>query len=220
MHTFLSVHFLLMFRKYLLVFAGFTIYNTIMKTTITKRQWKAIYRLLNRVSPINADCGILCGSACCTVSGDYSDEMMGIYLYPGEEKIHDSDCGWLTWTVEKAEDYDFPDSWSGNIYFVRCKTPPFCPRNMRPFQCRTFPLAPHITEEGVLTLIYNDETLPYRCPLIDEKTPLNDDFIKATYTVWSHLIRDPLILDLVEAESCERQRRSKKHEKTKLTLKP
>lgn len=58
----------------------------IMKTIITERKWKAIYRLLDRVSPINYDCGKLCGASCCTVSGDYSDEMMGIYLYPGEEK--------------------------------------------------------------------------------------------------------------------------------------
>ena len=54
---------------------------------------------------------------------------------------------------------------------------------MRPFQCRTFPLTPHITEDGILTLIYNDEDLPYSCPLIDEEIPLNDDFVRATYTV-------------------------------------
>lgn len=183
----------------------------IMKTIITERKWKAIYRLLNRVSPISGDCGKLCGASCCTVSGDYSDEMMGIYLYPGEEQIHDPDCSWLSWTVEKAEDYDFPDSWYGEIYFVRCKTPPHCPREMRPFQCRTFPLTPHITEDGILTLIYNDEDLPYKCPLIEEKIPLNDDFVRATYTVWSHLIRDPLIFDLVEIDSRRRRKRRKKH---------
>lgn len=190
----------------------------IMKTIITERKWKAIYRLLDRVSPINYDCGKLCGASCCTVSGDYSDEMMGIYLYPGEEKIHDPNCSWLSWTVERAEDYDFPDSWQGNLYFVRCKTPPHCPRGMRPFQCRTFPLTPHITEDGILTLIYNDEDLPYSCPLIDEEIPLSDDFVRATYTVWSHLIRDPLIFDLVEMDSRRRRKRRKRRKKHKNNL--
>ena len=75
-----------------------------MKTTTTKRQWQAIYRLLDRVSPVPYDCGKLCGSACCTISGDHPDEEMGIYLYPGEEQIHDQDDPWLCWTVERAED--------------------------------------------------------------------------------------------------------------------
>ena len=32
----------------------------------------------------------------------------------------------------------------------------------------------------------------------------NEDFVKATYTVWAHLIRDPLIYDLVEMDSKRR----------------
>ena len=175
-----------------------------MKTIIKKSTWKAIYRLLDRVSPINEDCGKLCGAACCTCSGD-SDEEMGIYLYPGEEKIHIYDHSWLYWTKEKAEDFYFPDSWHGSVYFVRCKTPPVCPRNMRPFQCRTYPLTPHIDQDGILNLIYNDEMLPYHCPLIEEEIPLNDDFVKATYTVWKHLIKDPLIRDLVIMDSRARE---------------
>lgn len=176
-----------------------------MKSKTKKSTWKAIYRLLNMVSPVDYDCGKLCGAACCTCSGSLDDEEMGIYLYPGEEKVHSKDEDWLDWTVEKAEDFDFPDSWSGNIYFVRCKTPPHCPRDIRPFQCRTYPLSPHLTEDGVLTLIYNDEELPYSCPLIEKRIELNDSFFKATYTVWKHLLRDPLIYDLVEMDSMARR---------------
>ena len=36
-----------------------------MKSTITKTTYQAIYRLLDRVSPVDFDCGILCGAACC-----------------------------------------------------------------------------------------------------------------------------------------------------------
>lgn len=188
----------------MLAFDIFTIYNIIMKTIIKKRTWKAIYRLLDRVSPIDGDCGKLCEAACCTYSGDVAEEDMGIYLYPGEDKIHDKGESWLKWCSERAEDFDFPDSWTGTVHFVKCKTPPCCPRSMRPFQCRTFPLTPHITEDGILMLIHNDEELPYRCPLIENNTPLKDDFVKATYTVWTHLLRDPLIFDLVEMDSRKR----------------
>ena len=181
-----------------------------MKTTIKMRTWKAIYRLLDRVSPVDYDCGKLCGAACCScpddsTNTDGTDYEMGIYLYPGEEKIHNKKDDWLKWSVERAEDFEFPDSWFGNVYFVRCKTPPICPREKRPLQCRTYPLAPHLTEDGTLHLIRNHEELPYSCPLIDEHMELNPDFVQATYTVWKHLIRDPLIFDLVEMDSETRE---------------
>ena len=106
-----------------------------MKSTIKKRTWKAIYRLLDRVSPIDYDCGKLCGAACCTCADTNGDDMeMGIYLYPGEHKIHNKKDNWLDWTVEDAAEFEFPDSWNGPVYFVRCKTPPVCPREKRPLQ--------------------------------------------------------------------------------------
>ena len=43
--------------------------------------------------------------------------------------------------------------------------------------------------------------LPYRCPLIEEELPLNDDFVQATETVWKHLIRDRRIYDMVKEDS-------------------
>ena len=172
------------------------------KSTIKKRTYEAIYRLLNRVSPLDFDCGRLCDAGCCTVEG--SDEM-GIYLLPGEDKIHDKKDHWLKWSEESTEDYDFPESWKGKVFFVQCAGPNECNRNMRPMQCRTFPLTPHIDQDGELTLVYNDMNLPYRCPLIEDEIPLNDDFVQATFTVWKRLIRDPLIYDLVKSDSIARE---------------
>lgn len=167
-----------------------------------ERTFRAIYRLLDRVSPVPYDCGTLCGAACC----DVSNEDMGIFLLPGEEKVHFRNDEWLKWDTLSTEEYEFPDSWHGEVYFVRCKTPPHCPRERRPIQCRTFPLWPNITEDGILELIYNDsEGLPYTCPLITKETELNPDFVQATYTVWKHLLKDPLIYDLIEMESEERR---------------
>ena len=58
-----------------------------------------------------------------------------------------------------------------------------------------------IDENGILSLIVNDSELPYQCPLIEEQIELNPEFVKATYTCWKHLIRDPLIYDLVREDS-------------------
>ncbi len=173
------------------------------KSTIRKRTFKAIYRLLNRVSPLDDDCGKLCGAACCTRE---DGRELGMYLLPGEDKVHDKKDGWLKWSRERAEDYEFPESWKGVVNFVRCAGPDSCKREIRPMQCRTFPLAPHITEDGELMLVYNDMDLPYRCPLIEEEIPLEENFVQATYTVWQHLIADPLIYDMVRMDSELRER--------------
>ena len=173
-----------------------------MKSSTTKITFLAIYRFLDKVSPLDQDCGQLCGAACCTCgsqtdSRDLCDEDdFGIYLLPGEDKVFDRKE-----EKNRAEDYEFPDSWHGTIYFLHCKTAPCCPREKRPLQCRFFPLAPHLDEEDVLHIVYQDEELPYDCPLISQKIPLNEDFIHATYTVWKHLIQDPLLYDLVVLDS-------------------
>ena len=185
-----------------------------MKSTITERKYKAIYRLLDRVSPVDYDCGELCGAACCTCTyspdGFDDGEYLGLYLLPGEEKVHRNreENEWIRWDYMIAEDYEFPESWHGKVYFIQCKTAPACPRRQRPIQCRTFPLSPHIGEDGVFHMIMYAEELPYKCPLLgDEKRSegreiqLSDRFIRATYTAWKHLLKDPLILDLVEMDS-------------------
>ncbi len=170
------------------------------------RTYRAIYRLLDRVSPVPFDCGRICGAACC--QSDEADEL-GLYLLPGEEKIHDRRDGWLTWEMQSTDELDLPASWNGRVCFVRCGGPKHCRRELRPIQCRTFPLRPRILKEGEdgtdivfreegseLVLVRNREPLPYSCPLIEGEAELDPAFVRATYTVWKHLIRDPLIYDL------------------------
>ena len=184
-----------------------------MKSAIKITTFQAIYRLLDKFSPIDGDCGLLCGAACCVcdngegadaiVEGarDDADFEMGIYLLPGEEQMFSGDEEWLKFGHLQAEDFEFPDSWSGPVYFLECLAAPCCPREKRPLQCRFYPLAPHLDSDGFLYLIYQDSDLPYKCPLIEEERPLNADFVKATYTVWKRLITDPLIYDMVEMDS-------------------
>ena len=60
------------------------------KNIIPKKTYRAIYRLLDSVSPADFDCGQLCGAVCCLSESDD----MGIYLLPGEERcvnFRDSD---------------------------------------------------------------------------------------------------------------------------------
>ena len=145
--------------------------------------------MLDQVSPVDYDCGTLCGAICCTCDedNDKDDYDMGIYLLPGEDKLFTKDEDWIRWNYEMAEDYEYPDSWSGKVWFIRCKNPPVCDRKLRPIQCRTYPLAPHISSEGELHMVYNVSDLPYECPLIRDNIRLNSDFIEKTYEAWKIL---------------------------------
>ena len=172
-----------------------------MNRTIKPSTYRAIYRLLDKVSPVDYDCGNLCNAACC--AKDSGDDM-GIFLMPGEESVH-SKNDWKNWTEENPEECGFPESWDAPVCFVKCKTPPFCDRNKRPIQCRSYPLVPHLKPDGELIMVYNDYDLPYTCPLIEDEIPLNDDFVQATATVWKHLIRDQRIFDLVLEDSIARE---------------
>jgi len=185
---------------------------------MTKQDFEEIYRLWENVSPIDGDCGSLCSAACCRADGLYPDEIknpeyvqdvleedekddLGIYLLPGEELVHDKSDEWLTWFKSNAEDVDFPESWTGEVYFVKCKGPDSCKRQLRPIQCRTYPVAPYITEKGELKLILNTDILPYKCPLVHQRFKLNQDFLDATYSAWKRLILDKRVYDLVEDDS-------------------
>ena len=203
-----------------------------MKPALSKEEYREIYALLDRVTPLKSDCGALCGAACCDMAAaESTGEEMGIYLLPGEEALHidaahsgtgglisaredDADAGgpqgdaadpWLTLTAEPASEYGFPASWDGDVYFAKCGGAAKCRRALRPIQCRTFPLVPHLTEDGELILLYNDFDFPYRCPLIEEEMPLEEDFYNAVEEAWRRLIRDPLICDMVRADSEERE---------------
>ena len=177
-----------------------------MKSIITKNEYEDIYRSLDEVSPIDYDCGTLCGAACCLwipEDCDNPEDAMGMYLLPGEDKIFSRKEPWLEWGSCNAKDYEFPDSWKGKVYFLTCRAKCHCDRKLRPIQCRSFPLQPHFNENGELVMIYDTNDLPYSCPLIAEreKYPLNKDFVQATYAAWTKLIKDPLIHDLVQMDS-------------------
>ena len=165
--------------------------------------YKAIYEMLDTVSPVEGDCGRLCGSICCREDPS-SREKLYIYLLPGEkEYLKEAGCP-LKIEKESIKEHYLPKSWGEYVYLADCAGPQECPRQLRPIQCRTFPLAPHFAKKGKLRLIYCDESLPYECPLIAGKMQLSDDFVRTTYKAWELLIEDERIRDLVKLDSHNR----------------
>ncbi|MEG2570216.1 MAG: hypothetical protein RSA70_02165, partial [Clostridia bacterium] len=93
------------------------------------------YAKIGNLTPISADCGVLCSARCCKGGED-----AGMILFPGEEvflknksfvKLTQRDmCGYRVW-------------------FAVCNGA--CPRANRPLSCRIFPLSPRY-EDGKLTI--------------------------------------------------------------------
>ena len=132
-------------------------------------------------------------------------------MLPGEELIYEDSDDFELFYIDSSE-IKYPHSWKGQIYLVKCINPPKCDRSIRPIQCRTFPLLPHIDKQGVFHLIFDESEFPYKCPIVDNKIKLNDDFVKVTYEVWSMLIGNPLVYDLVDMDSRMRYNRRKNFE--------
>jgi hypothetical protein len=158
--------------------------------------WGRVYKLLNEVTPLPADCGRLCGSICCAEW----EKGVGMYLLPGEEVMFDRTEKWLTWQEHSADEYEFCPSWRGSTCFVICRG--VCPRNQRPFACRTFPVSPYLTPGGSLEMHLDDAAIPV-CPLVQtgDINLLDRRFLARAMLAWEELIREPLIRDHVEWES-------------------
>ncbi len=166
-----------------------------------RRTFEKVYKLLENVTPLTVDCGELCEKRCCSEW----EKGVGMYLLPGEEAMFSGDEDWLEWELHSTEEYEFCPSWSGAFHFVRCTKP--CPREKRPFECRTFPLVPHITEEGVLEVRFNDDAL-HLCPLVrcGDLSLLDPRFVRNVRKAWELLILDPMIKEDVIWQSRNRDK--------------
>ncbi len=172
---------------------------------LNTEDYRKIYSMLDTVSPLPFDCGSLCGSICCSdepFSG-YSDSY--IYLLPGEKEFLDLAGHELIIEKQPVSEHYLPSSWGEYVYIARCPGKDHCRRQLRPIQCRSFPLEPHLGKRGRLELIYCDLDLPYSCSLISEKKELSDDFVRVTYEAWKLLMEDKAIRDLIKLDSANRR---------------
>lgn len=175
-----------------------------------KKSIEKIYKTLDEVSPLDYDCGKLCNEICCTYDDEDKDGKVGLYLIPGEELMYANSEEFELYTLNPDE-IDYPHSWKNKIYLVNCINPPRCNRKIRPIQCRTFPLIPHISKDGSFHMIIDPDDIPYKCPIIEENIKLNNDFIETTLEVWKKLIKNPLIYDLVDLDSRRRINRKENY---------
>lgn len=156
----------------------------------------AARRLLADETPLESDCGALCGHRCCM---DFDPEHeTGVYLIPGELGLYDGSEDWLKWKFHATAVYEFAPSWEhhSQIPFMICQK--LCQREKRPLDCRTYPLVPFLCEDGSLEMRY----APWAkgvCPLADgyELEQLRPAFRLAARQAWELLIQDPEMLDHV-----------------------
>lgn len=130
---------------------------------------KSCYSVLRRTTPLDFDCGKICDGKCCK-----GDEKTGMLLFPGEEKLIDSNIN-----VIETE--------SGDKLAVCNGT---CDRNRRPLSCRIYPLFPVVVNEEGRSVV--KVCFDYRadCPLCmtDGDYKFNKDFIKAVRRVGKFLL--------------------------------
>ena len=131
-----------------------------------KNLYNEAFSLLGKLTPLESNCGKLCGAACCK-----GDENLGMRLFPHEESVleikHDSE---------------------GNPLAV-CNGQ--CDRNLRPLSCRIFPFFPIIRDDGHIAAQIDVRAINL-CPLVSncDIVKFQKDFIKAVRKVGRLLSKD------------------------------
>lgn len=157
-------------------------------------------RILADVTPLDFDCGTLCGHRCCAEESAEEGLEFGVYLIPGELPLFDGTEDWIQWQFHSTAAHEFAPSWAkhGQIPFMICHK--LCRREKRPFECRTYPLVPYLHEDGNLEMRY----APWAeaegfCPLTQryKVAELRPDFVEAAREAWKLLLQDPDMLDHV-----------------------
>lgn len=128
---------------------------------------KTCYSVLKGYTPLEFDCGMLCGGRCC-----HGDENTGMLLFPGEENLIDSNI-----TVKKTDD--------GTLIAVCNGT---CDRRRRPLSCRIYPVFPLIIENDGKEYVEIDFDRRASCPLTEGDITLNRRFCKAVKRVGKYLL--------------------------------
>ncbi len=133
--------------------------------------------LLSGLTPLKADCGRLCGGACCQ-----GDEATGMLLFPGEEALY-AHCAFA---------HVLPAGFSlgrQGVSLLVCQGR--CERENRPLACRLFPLFLRFREDGS-TRVVMDRRARALCPLTGYGlSALDSAFLDAARTAYDLLLADP-----------------------------
>ncbi|MDD7174418.1 MAG: hypothetical protein PUH70_05040 [Clostridiales bacterium] len=133
--------------------------------------------LLSGLTPLKADCGRLCGGACCQ-----GDEATGMLLFPGEEALY-AHCAFA-----RVLPAGFSLGGQG-VSLLVCQGR--CERENRPLACRLFPLFLRFREDGS-TRVVMDRRARALCPLTGYGlSALDSAFLDAARTAYDLLLADP-----------------------------
>ena len=134
--------------------------------------------LLSGLTPLKADCGRLCGGACCQ-----GDEATGMLLFPGEEALY-AHCAFA-----RVLPAGFSLGGQG-VSLLVCQGR--CERENRPLACRLFPLFLRFREDGT-TRVVLDRRARALCPLTGYGlSALDSAFLDAARTAYDLLLADPV----------------------------
>ncbi len=153
---------------------------------------------------IDGNCGDLCKCHCCRPPGS-GEEDMGIYFLPFEyEEMQELNqtIDHTKTEVHTSEEYEFTET-VPFLFYGFCNGVDNCNRDLRPIQCRSYPLAPYI-EDNMLYLII-DEQQEHDCPLIKDFNSWRLTFIQGIYKGWEELLKIDQVKALIEADSIERK---------------
>lgn len=111
-------------------------------------------KLLENVTPLQRDCGRICGAACCAAD---EDGQGGMLLLPGEEALYRPLPDGFTLSRD--------DAVLPGLTLLTCGG--VCDRKLRPLSCRMFPLTPVIDwEDGAERLRVRVDPRSFAvCPL-------------------------------------------------------
>ena len=121
--------------------------------------WRQIHAIMDEITPLGTDCGLLCGARCC--DGGPQD---GMLLFPGEETLYQGTSLPNNWVVRDSG-IRLPIS-GESIRILVCTG--ICERARRPLACRVFPLLPRVDARGGIRVSPDLRALS-TCPLLYDK---------------------------------------------------
>lgn len=116
---------------------------------------KRAYKLLDDVTPLKFDCGLICSNTCCKPNAAFAKDGCGMLLLPSEDEI-------IGDFFPKEAIKECKDE---NILVCDGK----CERKMRPFMCRIFPYYAKIDKDTWRITLKIDPRSAVCCPLATRK---------------------------------------------------
>ncbi len=133
---------------------------------MSKFSYDILFGLFRDATPLKADCGAVCGAACCK-----GDDTVGMLLFPGEPS-------------------SLPVAEADGRRFVLCGG--HCEREDRPLACSICPLFPAVDEAGRVRVIADPRAFPV-CPLARQAENVRFDprFVRRVKKAGKLLATDP-----------------------------